>query len=189
MEEVHLTSQQFHAAPGALTIDQLEAALRGEIQVYVNENVHPMQLNRKELAAYERAKQRRFVVEEEDSRLLDEAYHQYCAAAQICWVKIVYHPQGDGCHINEEHATVWYDFFRLRHALTSDALQKVQRCFERARPGVYREARMDLRVDLGHGIVPEYTSEKLAIALWEIFDTPHTHTSELFQQHFPERSA
>ena len=33
-----------------------------------------------------------------------------------------------------------------------------------------------------YGIVPEYASEKLAVNLWQIFDTPYTHTAELFRQ-------
>lgn len=188
MENVYITSQQFHSAPNPLTIEQLEAALHGDICIYVDNKVHPMKLSSHDFAAYERAKQRHYVVEECGSRLLESAYHLYCAAAQICWIRVVFHPHGDDGQINEEHTTVWYDLFRLRHALTPAALQQVQRCYEHARPGLYREARMELQVDIGHGIVPEYTSEKLAAALWEIFTTPHTHSSELFRQHFPHIS-
>jgi len=184
MEDLHLTYQQFHATPDALTIDQLEAALRGELQIYIDGNVRPMRLSTKELTAFDRAKQRHFVVEEDGSRLLEGAYHTYCVIMQSCCVRVVLHPKRDECRISEEHAAVWYDLFRLRHALTPDALQAIRQCFDRARSN-YQDTSIDLGVTGGFGIVPEYASEKLAAALWQILATPDTHTAQLFQQKFP----
>lgn len=36
MEDVHLTDHQFHATSDAWTIDQLEAVLRGDIDLYLS---------------------------------------------------------------------------------------------------------------------------------------------------------
>jgi hypothetical protein len=83
-----------------------------------------MELTAKELSAFTRAQEQGYVVVEPSQQNLDQTYYDYCVSNQICWIKVIIHPlECKECHLNEEHATVWYDLFHLHHALTSEASQ------------------------------------------------------------------
>ncbi|GAC1391375.1 MAG: hypothetical protein NVS4B11_10530 [Ktedonobacteraceae bacterium] len=116
-------------------------------------------------------------------------YYQYCVSSQTYWISVNFHKytQGkqDECGIDEEHATVWYDFFHCNKALTVQAFQKVKEYFARNRPGFYKETSINLGQAGGHGLVPEFTAEKLAQLLAELFTQPETNSSEMFYVVYP----
>lgn len=159
-----------------LTVEQLDAAVQGKIHIYIGEDIYPLQLRRKDVVSYERAKTQHYALVEVGQQRLGEAYRQYCEATQTPWVCIQLHDytpgQLDECLIDEEHATVWYDLFHLGQSVSPLALQHIEHCFGHARPGLYHDAGLDLSETGGYGVVAEYTAEKLAAALFTILTQP-----------------
>ncbi len=167
----------------SITIEQLEAAIRGRLRVYSAGKAIDMQLTPKELAAYKQAKERHYLVKEPGKDQLANIYHQYCISAKTYSIEIRLHANAhDNCNLGEDHATFWYDLFLLQHGLTPQAFKTLQRHFERARPGAYEFTESKLGVVWGRALVPEYTAEKLAKALVAILDDPTAHSFEMFDK-------
>jgi hypothetical protein len=145
--------------------------------------VEDIQLTPKELDAFNLAKTQHYLVREPGHQQLENAYHQYCVSAQIYWISIHLHEDAyDNCNIGENHATFWYDLFHFRHGLTTQAFTSLKSLFKRARPGAYEYAESNLGEVGGYAIVPEYTAEKLAKAVVELFSNPDTHSIEMFRK-------
>lgn len=183
VNDLHLSFDQYYSSANPFSLEQLEAALRGEARLYVGGRPFKRELTSQEFAAYERAKRRRFVILEKGDRMVDFAYYDFCTAAGICYVRVVPDAKAP---IDEDAASISYDFFRLRRGLTTEALAEVRKSFERVRPGVYQQATLDLDAVCGYGLVPEYAVEKLAAALVDLFATVGAHTPESFYQVYPK---
>ena len=145
-----------------------------------------MELTPEEEAAYNRAKQQHYLVREAAQQKLESTYHNYCVSTQIYWISIHLHPIScTECSLGEDHATLWYDLFHLHHALTPQAYLTLQQLFDRARPGVYKGENINLGEAGGYGTVPEYTAEKFAKALSDLFSDFTTHSPEMFSRVYP----
>ncbi len=169
MQDLHFGKDQY---PPSLTVEQLDAAVRGKIHIYLGEDLCPIELTREELTAYERAKTKHYAMVEVGQERLKSSYRWYCEAAKICWVSIHFHKydreKPDECLIDEEHVTVWFDLFYLGQRLAPTVLEKVRDYFERARSYLYEDADMNISETGGHGVVPEYAAEKLATRLYKV---------------------
>src|SRR5215469_7622113 len=146
-----------------------------------------MELTAKELAAFTRAQDQGYVVVEPGQRNLDQTYYDYCVSNQLSWIKVIIHPpECNECHISEEHATVWYDLFHLRHALTSEAFQRIKESFDRTRPGNYKKSGVNIGKAGGNAIVPEYAAVKIAKTLSELLNDTNSHSTEIFTTVYPQ---
>jgi hypothetical protein len=63
-----------------LTVEQLETAIRGEVRIILNERALDLWLTPEALAAYERAKQDRFLVRRSGEEVLKDAWLFWCKA-------------------------------------------------------------------------------------------------------------
>jgi hypothetical protein len=178
MEEAYF-DEMFPVAP--ITVDQFEAAIRGQLRVYFEGHVKDLQLTPKELAVFNQAKALHYFVEEPGKDRLGRMYYQYCVAMKTYWISIRLHANAhDNCNLGEDHANFQYDLFLIRSGLTPKALKTFQRHFERARPGAYEFTEIQLGEVWGRAIVPEYTAEKLARALVEVLNDSGSHSNEIF---------
>ena len=125
----------------SITVEQLEAAIQGQLCICIAGQIKDMQLTTKELAIYNQAKAQHYLIEEPGKDRLGNIYHQYCVAARAYSITIRIHANAwDDCNLGESHATFWYDFFHFHHGLTPLAFMELKRLFERARPGAYEYA-------------------------------------------------
>jgi hypothetical protein len=101
--------------PAALDVDQLEAAVRGELCLVLNENELDRWLSPPPLAAYERAKTDHFVVRYADEALKD-AWLFWCKATREPFVIVT---------IEGRFSTVRLDMFPTGRALTRSAVNAI----------------------------------------------------------------
>lgn len=194
MEDLHFSVEDatnYHL----LTVEQLEAALRGDIQIFFGGKAKSYKLSPQAFALFKQAEERHFmaldVAQHRQALLaLENSFYEYCSITQRCFLMVKYYPYpnrkpeepywADDARINEDYAIVICDLFPVRHAFTPQAIEQIRACFNRFRPGLYREAFLEVSSLLSRGKVPEYLAEKVAVALLEIIDSSQAHSAELF---------
>ncbi len=194
MEDLHFSVEEA-TNYRLLTVEQLEAALRGDIQIFFGGKARSYKLSSQALAIYNRAKERQFLAlevgqQKQEQPNLENCFYEYCSITRTCFLVVTYYPYPrrnlehsfwpEDPRINEDYTIVMYDLFPIRQALTPQAVQQVQACFNRFRPGLYQETLLEVSSLSGRGLVPEYLAEKVATALHEIISRPHAHSAELF---------
>lgn len=169
MSDVHIES--LHPCP--LTLEQLEAAARGEVRILYQQREIAYTLPSALYQAYQRAKERGFVVfTSREDPLLERVYSEFCELQKRPFVYVVFYT---GDEFNEiptdpDIARVGYDCITNHCWPTPTTLRHIEERCQRAR--IYEDPLTRITVSVGMVRAPEYTAEKLAGDIYALLTAP-----------------